>query len=238
MKSRNIIYIFTLALFVQFSGCSSGGDDSPQVVIPLDTSEIRSYQQGDSVTYNIALRHTSTGQTITGTVTMAVSAIVQNPFGIDCRSTIDTFTLTGPSGTESFTDRSLFYQDASGSLYDCGDFDDTLGRYVFLTDTPTSPNGIFLYRKSPVQVGDATSGVMFYDDGSWEDCTETVQAIENISVPIGLYESYKINVSCSESDGTTTIGTDWLVPSIFDIKGTYTEGVLTGDLVITDYTLN
>ena len=235
MITRLLIASHFLVLIV---GCSSGGDDSPQVVIPMDTSVIRTYQEGDSVTMDMTLRQTSTGQTITGKVTMTVGTIVPNPFGVDCKSIAFTGTLTGPSGSVSILDKGLFYQDVSGSLYECGDYDDNLGKYVFLTDTTTTPNGIFLEKISPMQIGDTTSGIVFYDDGSWEDCTETVVAIENISVPIGLYEAYKIQESCTESDGTTSSGTDWFVPSIFTIKETETFDGITGEAVITDFSFN
>jgi len=218
------------------AGCgSSGGDSSPPVAIPLDTSVIRTYQQGDNLTATVTLRDTATGQTASGTVTVTIGAIVQNPFGIDCRSVTYAGTLTGPAGTIAYNVRSLFYQDASNSLYECGEFNDTLGRYVFLTDTATSPNGIFLEEKSPVQIGDSTSAVFFLDDGTWEDCTRTVLAKENVSVPLGFYESYKVSESCSFSDGTTLTGTLWTVPSIFNLKETGEVDGISIEILVTGY---
>lgn len=229
---------FVLFALILFQGCSSGGGDAvPQVVIPLDTSVIRAYQQGDTLTATLNFRETSSGQIVSGDITITVGAIVQNPFGIDCRSAVFSGTLTGTGGTVAYSVRTLFYQDINNSLYECGEFNDTLGRYVFLTDTATSPNGIFLESKSPMQIGDSTSGVVFLDDGTWQDCTDTVIAKENVSTPLGLYESYKTAQSCSFSDGTTLVNTIWTVPSIFNLKETGTVDGFAVELLIKSYTL-
>ena len=134
--------------------------------------------------------------------------------------------------------RSLMYQDASNSLYDCGHFDDTLGRYVYLTDSADSPDGVFLEVESPMQVGNTTSAVVFYDDGSWEDCTQSVQAIENVSTTLGLYESYKSFESCSYSDGTMLTNTMWTVPSIFNIKESGVADGLSVEIDVKSYSFN
>ena len=221
---------FILFVLILIQGCSSGGGDATQVVIPLDTSVIRNYQQGDSLTATMKLTDPATGNTASGVATLVVGGIVQNPFGIDCRL----YTLSG-----AFTSvRQLLYQDVDNSIYEYGEFNDELGRYVFLTDTATTPNGIFLKNKSPVQLGDSTSGLAFYDDGTWEDCTETVQSKENVSIPLGLYESYKIYQSCSFSDGKTIVSTMWMVPSIYFMKQ---SGVIDGfnaEFIVTSYSYN
>lgn len=213
---KKYLILFSLILI---QGCSSGGDDAPPpTAIPLDTSVIRAYQEGDTATGTMTITDPVSGNAASGDVTLVVGGIVQNPFGIDCRSYTMSGTLTGPGGTAALSIRQLLYQDADNSTYDCGEFDDTLGRYVFLTDTATTPNGVFLEGKSPMQLGDVLSGVIFYDDGTWKDCTSTVQSIENVSVPLGLYESYKIYESCSYSDGATLVSTSWVVPSIYYLK--------------------
>ncbi len=228
IRTSYALILFSLSAFA-LSGCGGGGgggsSSPPQTLIPLTTSDIRTYVEGDSLTLTLVARDTSTGETASGDITVTVSGIVQNPFGIDCRSVILSGTLTGPGGTAPFSIRSLFYQDNNNSLYACGEFDDTSGSYVFLTDTTASPNGVYLETKSPMQLGDITSGVVFFDDGTWEDCTRTVQAKENASVPLGLYESYKISESCSYSDGSTLVNTIWHVPDVFSIKE---SGVLDG----------
>ena len=86
-----------------------------------------------------------------------------------------------------------------------------------------------------MQLGDSTSGIVFYDDGTWDDCTATVQSKENVSVPLGLYESYKIYQSCSYSDGRTYVGTQWLVPSIYTLKDTGVIDGLNAELVLKSY---
>jgi len=229
---------FVLLALILIQGCfSGGGGDAPKVAIPLDTSDLRAYQQGDTVTATLNFRETSSGQIVSGDITITVGAIVQNPFGIDCRSAVFSGTLTGTGGTVAYSVRALFYQDVNNSFYECGEFNDTLGRYVFLTDTATSPNGIFLEKKSPMQIGDSTSGVVFLDDGTWQDCTNTVIAKENVSVPLGLYESYKTTQSCSYSDGTTLVNTIWTVPSIFNLKETGTIDGFAVELLVNGHNL-
>ena len=89
----------------------------------------------DSLDASITIRDTSTGKTGTGNITITIGGIVTNPFGIDCRSVIYSGTLTGSAGTVPYSIRALYYQDNNNSLYECGEFNEDLGRYVFLTDT-------------------------------------------------------------------------------------------------------
>ena len=203
--------------------------------IPLDTSDIRTYQQGDSLTGNITFQNTVTGLVATGEVTVTAGVIVPNPFGMNCRERTISGTITGPLGTLDILTRKLFYQDTNNSLYECGQFNEVLGKYVFLTDTATTPNGVFLELESPVQLGNSTSGVMSFDDGTWEDCTNTVQAKENVSVPLGLYESYRMYETCSYSNGATLVNTVWRVPSIFNLKESGIEDGISKEFVVTSY---
>ena len=231
--------LLTLTLFgvaLISIGCSSGGGDStPAVAIPLDTSVIRTYQQGDTLTATMNMRDTASGNTATGSVTLIVGSIVQNPFGIDCRAYTISGTVTGPAGTIALSVRQLLYQDPNNSLYNCGEFNDDLGRYVFLTDTVATPNGLLMELESPVQLGNSTSGVAFFDDGSWEDCTSTVQSKENVHVPLGFYETYRMYETCSYSDGTTLVNTVWRVPSIFNIKESGVSDGVTIEFLVTSY---
>lgn len=236
MKEIIVYKYFILFALTLIQGCGgSGGDSTPQVLIPLDTSVIRTYQEGDSLTATMTLKDTASGNTATGTVTLLVGAIVQNPFGIDCRTDTISGTITGPTGSIAISSRDLFFQDIDNSLYDCGEFNEDLGRYVFLTDTTATPNGLLLELESPVQLGNSTSGIAFYDDGTWEDCTSTVQSIENVSIPLGLYETYRMQESCSYSDGTTLVNTAWRVPSIFNIKESGLIDGVSVEFIVTSY---
>ncbi|MGB5584043.1 MAG: hypothetical protein WBO93_10675 [Gammaproteobacteria bacterium] len=216
------------------AGCSSSEDSAP-TLIPLDTSIIRAYQPGDTMMASLTMTRIADGQKVTGDVTITVGDIVQNPYGIDCRVVDYSGTLTGTAGSEVIAARLLSYQDGNNSMYDCGGYNDTLGRYVFLIDNATSPDGIFLDEKSPVQIGDTTSGVITFDDGTWEDCTRSVQAIENVSTPLGFYESYRVHETCSFSDGTVSDDTLWTVPSITELKLLGTLDGFSTEMLLTDY---
>jgi hypothetical protein len=225
-------------MMILFAGCSSNSDDAAPTLIPLDTSVIRAYQEGDTMEASFTMTRIADGQAFEGDVTVTVGDTVQNPYGIDCRVVTYFGTLTGTAGSEVLAARLLFYQDGDNSMYDCGEYNDSLVRYVFLNDNATSPDGIYLDEKSPVQIGDTTSGVVTYDDGSWEDCTRTVQARENVSTPLGLYESYKVHEACSFSDGTASDVTIWTVPSITELKILGTQDGVSTEMILTDYSFN
>ena len=233
--------IFTISVVLSLTGCfldGGGGSSSgvaPQTPILLDTSEIRNYTQGDIVAAIVTARDIASGQTFSGNVQITVGDSVKNPVGIDCRIVTYLGTLTGATGSIPYSVKLLFHQDASNSMYACGEYNDTLRRYVFLTDTPTSPNGVFLQRKSPVQLGNTTSGVINLDDGTWEDCTQTVQSKEIVSIPLGLYESYREDHTCSYSDGSTMINTVWVVPSIFNIKESGGSEEVSVEVIVTGF---
>ena len=229
---KKYLVLFTLIII---QACSSSGGDSGPPLIPLDTSDIRTYQQGDTLTATISMRDTASGNTATGTVTYTLGYTIPNPFGIDCRTYQMNGTITGPNGTSVISGTQFLYQDSNNSLYDCGWFDEDLNRNVFLTDTAETPNGLILEIESPVQLGNTKSGIAFFDDGSWEDCTSTVQSKENVSVPLGFYETYKIYETCSYSDGTTFVGTYWRVPSIYNIKESGLSDGVTIESLVTSY---
>ena len=238
MKLNQVVLALILngaALVTASCGGGGGGDSTPAVAIPLGTSVIRAYQQGDTITGTMNLRDTASGNTATGTVTYLLGSIVQNPFGVDCREYTISGTVTGPAGTVAISGKQLLYQDANNSLYDCGEFNDNLGIYIFLTDTAATPKGLNLTLESPVQLGNTTSGIAVYDDGTWEDCTNTVQSIENVSVPLGFYETYKMYETCSYSDGTTLVNTAWMVPSIYNIKESGTIDGVSVEFLVTSY---
>lgn len=214
---------FIIALLILITGCgSSGGGDSSQTLIPLSTSEIRTYQPGDSIIFSVAFTDTATREKVSGDATMTIGALVKNPSGIDCREVIYSGTLTGTAGSMPYSVKELIYQETDNSLFLCGKYDDALGGYVFVGQSSATPLGLVIEAKSPIQLGDTKSVLVFFTDGTWQDCTTTVVAKENVSIPLGLYESYKVSDTCSYSDGSSHVGTKWYVPNIFTLKETHT----------------
>ena len=234
MKKLTSNLTLLLTPVVIATGCSSS-DDSTVPPIPLDTSVIRAYQQGDTISATFTLTNTATGLTATGKGTFTIGDTVKNPYGIDCRVAITSGTVTGSAGTLDFSGRSLFYQDGNNSMYNCGDYDTASGKYIFIDDTTATPNGVYLELESPIQVGNTTAGVSTFSDGSWEDCTSTVEAIENVPIPLGLFESYRVQEACSYSDGTVSEETLWWVPAISDIKSSATEDSIRFEGQLTGY---
>jgi len=212
--NKNITTLIALLLLSSCGG--SGGGGSNQTLIPLSSSDIRTYKQGDSFTVSMVFTDTGTKQTATGDITLTVGPNVTNPSGISCFKVIYSGTLTGPAGTVPITTTSYYYQDINNNVYDCGESDN--GTDVFVTDTAITPNGLALNEKSPMALGNIISGITNYTDGSWNDCTSNIVGKENVSTTIGYYEAYKINYSCSYSNGSTLVGTEWVVPDLFTIK--------------------
>lgn len=214
-----------LAAFLTACGAGGGGGDGEEVN-PL-TSVIRTYKIGDSITYEMTLKDTASGNEWSGDVIFRIiEEEVTNPYGIKCKAYEIAGTLTGPGGSYPFITKELFYQDDQGNLYDCGKYDKNIG-YIFISNTQDTPDGLKLELKNPVSIGDIFSGTTHYDDGSWSDCTTTIVGTEIVDTLMGKYETYKINSNCSLSNGFTftTVETDWYYPSIYTVKAT---GILNG----------
>ncbi len=146
-----------------------------------------------------------------------------NLFNETCK-TFDTLITLNDSENESISDSFLYFQGDSNTYYDCGRLiEGTEDSYKLITDSATIPNGIFLRYESPLTVGDITSGVVFYSDSSWEDCTITVQAQEQITVPAGTFDTYRITETCSRSDGAFSEAEVWLSPILGWIVKSRTE---------------
>lgn len=218
------------------AGCKDSGSDP--VPIPLETSNIRAYKQGDTIKATMTFTDTQTGDSASGEITSTLSGVITNPSGVDCQSVVVSGTLTGPGGTVAWSSRTLVYQDADNSLYDCGTFDENAGQFVFITDTAATPNGLALELKSPVKLGNTVSTISSYTDGTWEDCTTTVVAKENVSVPVGFYESYKIQESCTDSTGSSYVGESWFVPTIEYLKAKGTFDTYSVSYDMTSYSFN
>lgn len=209
--------------------CGSGGGGSSVTVdaeqnidmpvAPL-TRDIRNYKIGDTITYAMTLKDNSSGNIATGDIVFQVTKEVENPYGIKCKE----FSMAGIlnwSG-ESFSriTRSLYHQDSQGNLYHCGKYNHKSVSYTFIDDSIDTPNGLATSLENPVSIGNVVSGIVYYDDGRWTNCTAEITGSETVTTLMGMYQSYKESESCSYSDGSSFVATSWLYPSIYYIKGT------------------
>ena len=232
---RYAIFLPVIALS-GFSGTVLGSESQTKNsgVIKLTSSDIRTYHQGDAINYTSFVA--GSGIALTGTLKQSISNTVANPSGKKCLEHAVSTTYTGIGGPTPLNVRLLYYQDKQNSLYECGFYDNKTSSYVFITDTPNTPGGIALSIKSPMKVGNTTSNLITYTDGTWKDCTRAVQAIEDVDTTIGVYESYKITESCSNSaDNSLTTTAMWFVPNIYTVKESGIGDIIAGDFVLDSF---
>lgn len=213
----SILAVFLTACGGGSSGGGSGGD------VPLSTSDIRMFQAGDSTTFNLALKEQDGTLVSNNAITRTVISTVTNPYGIECKVVEMTGTVSFPNDSVSMRERWLMYQDADGSVYECGDYIFEVAAYNFLQNTSSHPNGIRLIQKSPMQVGQIITGIATYDDGTWEDCTYNVTGTEYIAAAGKRYETYRLSASCVNSSGEVYNSSEWIRPDIDLMKASSIE---------------
>ena len=232
---RYAIFLPVIALS-SFSGTVFGSDSQTKNsdTNKLTSSDIRTYHQGDAINYSSIIA--GSGIALTGTLKQSISKTVTNPSGKKCLEHTVSTTYRGIGGPTPLNVRLLYYQDEQNSLYECGFYDNKTSSYVFITDTPNTPSSIALSIKSPMKVGNTTSNLITYTDGTWKDCTRSVQAIEDVDTAIGVYESYKITESCSNSaDSSNTMTAMWFVPNIYTVKESGIGDIIAGDFVLDSF---
>ena len=206
-------------------------------VIKLGSSDIRNYQQGNTIHYKSVLA--GSGIALTGNIKQTVGDTVTNPSGKVCRVHSITATYNGVGGPAPVNIRLLYFQDEHNSLFNCGYFDEKSAKYIFINDTETTPDGVALNLESPLKIGNSTSNLISYSNGTWKDCTRTVQATENIDTAVGVYESYKILENCStNADNASTMTLVWFVPDIFIVKESGSGDAITGDFTLESFAFN
>jgi hypothetical protein len=217
MRLLKILFLLIGISFFTIS-CGDGGDGEETQVNPL-VSDMRVYKVGDTVTYELTWKYTITGEEWKGEATYLITEEVTNPYGIKCKAyEIAGYYISSGGSAISFRTKELFYQDNQANIYACGKYDEYSGDYIFILDTLSTPNGVKLWWKNPINIGDATSGTIYYQDGSWTDCSFRIIGTETVTTLNGTYETYKASENCSYSNGTTTVETHWLYPSIYDVK--------------------
>ena len=204
--------------------------------VPSPGSLVRIGKIGDTLVYDMTM--TASGIQFRGDLTIRLSGTVTNPYGVVCQVYDMAGILTGGGKSIPISAKSIDYQDAQGS-YDCGNYDSATGQYNFIQDRPNTPNGLCLALKSPTRVGDVISpGTIYYQDQSWTNCSYMVSGMETITVPAGTFETFKVEGSCSKSNGDSYSFTNWAYPQIRDIKeyNRYLSGV-EGGMTLKSYTL-
>jgi hypothetical protein len=177
---------------------------------------IRTYHIGDTFVYDTIGKRL--GMQARGPVTNILVEEVTNPEGVVCTSMVMTGTLVYFGGTIPVDGKTLYYQDGEGSLYECGRYSNEAGQYVFVENRPETPNGVSLILQSPVVVGSSVSGVTYYTNGTWRDCTSTITARENVVTGAGIFSAFRETGTCTASGGSTTTSTRWFYPQIFYVK--------------------
>ena len=90
-----------------------------------------------------------------------------------------------------------------------------------------------------MKIGNTTSNLITYSNGTWKDCTRAVQSIENVETAIGTFEAYKIAETCSRNaDNSYTSAESWFVPSLYIIKESGISDMIKGDFVISQFDFN
>ena len=190
--------------------------------IPFPDSIIKNYKIGDLITYAMIYKTTNYGE-FKGDIAYQLVSDITNPYGVSCKVFNINGALTGSSFTVPVSEKSIFYQDAQGNLFDCGKYDSDTASYIFITNTNDTPDGLKLSIRNPVVIGDVFSGIINYQDGSWEQCTRKVEAKESTTTVNGIFNAFKITDSCSYSEGYTSTTTSWFYPPIFFIKQDSTD---------------
>jgi hypothetical protein len=226
-----VIWVSAMVLY------ACGGSSSQSNVIPLKTSTLRIIRPGD--TWNFTVTGTSNDSVntvnISGTSTTQVLTSTK-PSPLTLANCLDEYTstnLTASSGQSITSNTHSYYtQDDNGSIIIYGT-NDGLGSDDIWVISPAS--GYFLSTLSPMAVGQTYGNSVEYSDGTMDDYTSSVVAIENVDSGMGIYEAYKIvtNATVNFTNGSKVVEnyTDWYVPGLGLIKVTsdatrYAGGVL------------
>ena len=200
------------------SGTSSG--DSSDTA--ARSGHIRIRKPGDSWSYDLVRKVGDDGKpfNLSGTLTMRVEPeSVADLSGNRAQVfTIATSLLQPDSRTPTVAISQLYLsQDSKGSVYLHGELDDvaqpSVSRFVLAPD-----DGRALDVVSPLEIGTAVqTNFLEFNDGTVQEGTAVVAAIEEMSVPAGRFRAFRIEGSNTRTSGDgvrTVTHTSWWVPQI------------------------
>jgi hypothetical protein len=131
-----------------------------------------------------------------------------------------TITISGVPGITalSIDDHLYFNQDASGTMRTFGGIDEST-QDIWIVNPAT---GFFIATASPMAVGNSGSSDVAFTDSSSLSYSYSVVSIDNVTTPIGYYESFKMTESSTYQypggDEEVVESTVWYVPGLGVIK--------------------
>lgn len=197
-------------------------------------TDIRTVQKNDEFHYASAVA--GSGTAMTSKLVQRVGDKVINPHGKVCTEHRIMTRYEGVGGPVAIEFRQLYFQDERNSIYNCGFFDSDSGKYIFIEDSASTPGGVALKFESPMKLGNTSSNIAAYTDGSWRECTQHVDTIETVVTKAGEFEAFRLTENCvtdEEASGTST--TVWFVPSLFTVKEEGKGEVISGNFTLESY---
>jgi hypothetical protein len=221
--SANLAYDTTYTATVtkdirDLKGNSAASDHSWSFTTgPPPEAYMRIGKVGDTFVYSTTVQ--AGGLVLTGDLTIRLAGTATNLYGVACQAYDMSGTFTGSGRSLPMSTKTISYQDAEGNYYDCGSYDSDTGQYNFILEGPNTPKGLKLETRNPVRVGDVVStGTVYSQDGTWEDCTYRIEGKEMIFSSAGNFLTYRESQTCIRSDGSNFAGTTWEYPPINSIK--------------------
>ncbi|MDQ6988292.1 MAG: hypothetical protein Q9M19_00295 [Mariprofundaceae bacterium] len=221
------IKIGLLASLITLSGCGGGSDssststsDPSATARPIATNNLRIYQSGDSIQYDVTANISIGGviqDTFIGTIsyTVTLQAGPVDPAGVLHSIFSSSTNLTASNGAPSTNVTTTYFeQDAVGNMNFYGDSTDG-----WIT-TPAS--GFYTGSKSPLTSPDSWAGSFITQNGTATNYSTTVVNKEFVATGSGSFETFKVidNLSSTDANGITSslTSTQYVVPSIGAVK--------------------
>jgi hypothetical protein len=199
------LVVFACALLV---GCGGGGGGSSTLPI---SDTIRAMIPGDQWQYSIngTLSDGSTTLNVTGTWILTYSgATVTTPYSETAHLMLNSATFTVAGRTFTTSGAEYISQDASGTLWSHGGEDENGTYWVISPDT-----GKYVDVRSPMMIGTSWGDFVQTSDGDSDNTNCVVTATENVNVPAGRFEAFKVTEN-GYFGGLPFNGYEWWSPQI------------------------